>query len=72
MTDERDFDRAEELAEAERTAGVQVARSLVAADGQSICRDCGEEIDAERRAAAPFACRCIQCQRRFEKDHRHA
>lgn len=72
MTEERDFERAEHLAEAERWAGQQAARRIVAANGTATCRDFGDEIDAERRAAAPFACRCIQCQRRFEKDYRHA
>ena len=30
------------------------------------CEDCGEEIPAARRKAAPHAVRCIECQNRFE------
>lgn len=31
------------------------------------CIDCEEEIPAQRRKIAPHACRCIECQRQFEK-----
>jgi len=31
------------------------------------CRDCGEEIPAERLRAVPHACRCAGCQQEHEE-----
>lgn len=65
--DERDLETAE-LIVAEATA-VAVARAQMAVSGVSdgICRDCGDEIETSRRAAAPFAARCLTCQQASER-----
>jgi hypothetical protein len=31
------------------------------------CSDCGDDIGAARKAAAPWATRCIACQKQFER-----
>ncbi|QFT84459.1 hypothetical protein FIU88_05630 [Halomonas sp. THAF12] len=35
------------------------------------CEDCGEEIPAARRQAAPWAATCIECQSIRERKRRH-
>lgn len=35
------------------------------------CDDCGAEIPAARREAAPWAITCIECQSIREEKHRH-
>lgn len=63
-----------ELAEqrVEHEAAVSVARvqSTLKRRGRSDCCDCGDEIEAARRHAAPFATRCISCQAAFERHSR--
>lgn len=71
MTTERDFELAEVLADAERKAGVDRSSARVSVSGRNTCFDCGVLIDAERKAAAPFATRCVACQRAFERAFRH-
>lgn len=66
-TGERAIEQAVQLAERERDAGVIAARSAVTRLGSRYCEDCGGEIDAKRRAAAPFATRCIDCQSAAEQ-----
>ena len=58
------------MAAREREAGVRRAqatlRSLTMAVGgdpdATECSDCGDDIGAARKAAAPWATRCIACQ----------
>lgn len=57
-------------AEQEREAGIRAARDALAAPGSPVCVGCGEEIEAERRAAMPSAKRCLQCQQRIERYRR--
>lgn len=35
------------------------------------CEECGEEIPAARRKAAPWATTCIECQQILEEKRRH-
>lgn len=48
----------------ERTA--QISASLQG-DGQEECEDCGSDLTPERRAAAPWAIRCVPCADVFEQ-----
>ncbi|WP_353981660.1 TraR/DksA C4-type zinc finger protein [Salinicola endophyticus] len=43
----------------------------VAAHTPADCEECGEEIPAARRAAAPWAATCIDCQSIREEKRRH-
>lgn len=36
-----------------------------------ICEDCGEEIAPERLEYKPEATRCVRCQGRWDREHRH-
>lgn len=65
--DERDLEYADALAEAERATAAARVRKLVSSAGSADCEDCGARISPERRAAAPFAIRCVSCQRIHEK-----
>ena len=65
--DERFVEQAERAVDAERDNGVQRVSAALAATGSDTCEDCGEEIEAARRAAAPFARRCVTCQRDAER-----
>lgn len=65
--DERFLDLAEQAVEAERTRAVQRVTSAVAGTGRKACLDCDEEIEPKRRAAAPFAVRCVACQQVAER-----
>ncbi|ARQ59203.1 TraR/DksA family transcriptional regulator [Rhizobium sophoriradicis] len=67
MTTEQDFDRAEELAEKERQAGIRRLQAELQRDGRFDCQDCENEIEPARREAMPSATRCIACQARFER-----
>lgn len=46
------------------------SRAVVEGAGAVECVDCGEEISAARRAAAPFATRCLACQNHAEQSAR--
>ncbi|WP_320194727.1 TraR/DksA C4-type zinc finger protein [Agrobacterium rosae] len=56
------FDLAAERTEQEREAKIAAASAAVAVQGTIICQDCQSRIPDQRRAAAPFARRCIECQ----------
>lgn len=60
------YELADLRAEQEREAGIAQAKALVRGIGSIICVDCPEPIPPARRRAAPFADRCIDCQRKFE------
>lgn len=51
----------------ERALLPALLRARVAPSLATHCDDCGEEIPADRREAAPFATRCIDCQIKFER-----
>jgi len=53
--------------EQEREAGIAAARKPLKQTGTLNCVGCGDEIEAERRAALPSARRCVDCQERLEK-----
>ncbi|MCI9864895.1 TraR/DksA C4-type zinc finger protein [Rhizobium skierniewicense] len=65
------LDLAAERAEQEREARIAAASAAVAVRGAIICQDCPSKISDERRAAAPFARRCIECQESYEMEKRH-
>jgi phage/conjugal plasmid C-4 type zinc finger TraR family protein len=46
---------------------VQSVRERLMGLGAEFCIDCDEEIPAKRRAAAPWAERCISCQDDHDK-----
>ena len=70
-----DIDRAEGLASAERDAGVRRVRATLRSLTQAVgvdpddlqCSDCGGDIGAKRKAAAPWTTRCIACQKLHER-----
>lgn len=71
--DERDLECAEASASAERESAAARSRRAVNQGGAEDCADCGAPISPERRAAAPFARRCMACQMLFERGRiRHA
>lgn len=67
---ERDIERAEARVLQECDASLARNRGVVEAEGTSECVECGSEIEQARRAAAPFARRCIECQFDHEKTER--
>ncbi len=62
-----DLERSEMFIGAERDRAVAGVCATVAAQGRATCRDCGEEIEPARRAAAPFTERCLECQQSHER-----
>jgi len=62
------IEQAEERVARERDLKLEQATRLVARSGRKDCRDCGSAIPEERRNAAPFAQRCIECQQAFERN----
>ncbi len=70
-----DLDRAESLASEEREAGVRRLQSTLRSLTQAVgvdpdcteCSDCGDDIGARRKAAAPWTTRCVACQQLFER-----
>lgn len=61
------IDEAVAFSEAEREALIARAAGHIAQAGAIHCEDCDIEIPEARRAAAPFATRCIHCQTKFER-----
>jgi len=64
-------DRAGGMVEVERLSGIAVVRAQMQGDGQDDCEDCGCQIPAARRAAAPWAIRCAPCQEIEDQKGRH-
>ncbi|MAZ84137.1 MAG: molecular chaperone DnaK [Hoeflea sp.] len=64
------FDLAELRAEQEREAAIRAAGLAVSRPGSPDCVECGDPIGNERRAAAPFATRCVSCAERQERNRR--
>lgn len=70
-----DIDQAEALSAAERDACVRRLQSTLRSLTQAVgvdpddmeCSDCGEAIGAARKAAAPWAVRCVACQQQHER-----
>lgn len=62
----RDFDRADELSEAERSAGVARIAAALDEEGHDSCVACGDPIALDRRLALPSAKRCAVCQSQHE------
>lgn len=70
-----DLDRAEVLARRERDAGVARLQSTLRSLTQAVgvdpdcteCSDCGDDIGAKRKAAAPWTTRCVGCQELSER-----
>ena len=67
---ERDLERSEARVEQEREGFARAARAAVTQSGSAECAVCGELISEARRQAAPFAKRCIDCQRAHESEAR--
>lgn len=68
--DERDFEVAESTVAIFRDQRVRSIGAEVSGTGRDTCTDCDATISAERRQAAPFATRCIACQRHREREGR--
>jgi phage/conjugal plasmid C-4 type zinc finger TraR family protein len=62
----RAIERAEEMVAMERDTAIARIRGTMASAGSELCEDCGDAIEAMRRAAMPSARRCASCQERFE------
>jgi phage/conjugal plasmid C-4 type zinc finger TraR family protein len=63
------YDQATELEELQREIAIAETRARAShGDAATSCAACGEEISAERRAAAPGCVRCVECQERSERD----
>ena len=65
MADPADYAEARERVERDR--GMSLSRAALEAAGAGECCDCGDDLSAERRAAAPFARRCVDCQSDHER-----
>lgn len=63
------LDLASEREDQERSAMVAEASAAVSKVGQNDCAGCGHPIPAARIAVAPFAVRCIGCQRVHEEEN---
>lgn len=61
------IDRANEIAQAERDAGVRKIVMAVAGEGLADCEDCSDAIEEARRKAVPSARRCVGCQAAAER-----
>lgn len=68
---EQQFEMAAQLAERDRAEAIAAARSQVNAQGSETCEDCDQLIPMERRLAAPFAVRCLDCQSANELARHH-
>ena len=55
-------DRATGLEEADRIGGVALVQARLQGQGAEECEECGIEIPAARRRAAPWAVCCVDCQ----------
>jgi RNA polymerase-binding transcription factor DksA len=69
---DEELDETAEILMGEEERRIEEARRALAAGSYGTCRACGREIPPERLEAMPEAVRCLDCQRRFEGDHRQA
>lgn len=69
--EERQFELAELRTAQERDAAIAEAISQVSRTGSDDCVDCGEPIPVDRKIAAPFARRCLDCQMFHEEEKLH-
>ena len=66
-----DVDKATDLEEARTAAAMaKIANQLKTVNTDIFCEDCDKEIPAARRAAVPYATRCIVCQEVDDKIHK--
>lgn len=65
-----DADRAARLVEAEIDTALRRSLNRPQLPASDVCVSCGEDIGAERRAAAPHARRCFECQSDLERNSR--
>lgn len=54
----------------ERLRAIDSALNLLEQGRYGICGQCGEEIPVERLRALPFATRCVDCQKKRNRDRR--
>jgi RNA polymerase-binding transcription factor DksA len=64
-------DKAAASATLAELGGVALVRAKMTGEGQDDCEDCGCQIPAGRRAAAPWAIRCAPCQEVEDEKGRH-
>ncbi|MBY0236115.1 MAG: TraR/DksA C4-type zinc finger protein [Burkholderiaceae bacterium] len=69
--DESKFELASELAERDRTDAIAAAHAAVERGGTPDCEDCDERISTQRRMAAPWVTRCLDCQEAHELAKSH-
>jgi len=55
-------DSAQDGIELDAQLGIAAALVAIQGEGSDDCENCGEEIPADRRQAAPWAVRCAPCQ----------
>ncbi|WP_374569671.1 TraR/DksA C4-type zinc finger protein [Phenylobacterium sp.] len=72
MSDDLDLaQRHEEFRRGHALSAAQArARQVLGPAAPNACVDCGDDIDEERRAAAPAARRCLTCQEALERRQR--
>lgn len=70
--DEVDVVAAVQAVDLETAARVAQVRGATRGRGSDDCHDCGAQIEAARRQAAPFAVRCLPCQAAVERRARVA
>ncbi|NVK42130.1 MAG: TraR/DksA C4-type zinc finger protein [Oceanospirillaceae bacterium] len=71
-----DADRAKEIEQRDRRAAIEMASRHMEPpqqiiNGQVLCIDCDEPVQAERLQAKPNAARCIECQGFHEQKVKH-
>ncbi len=71
MNSNAEFDLASRREEERRAAAVGAAHAVVSAKGSADCVDCGSAIPAKRLIVAPFAVRCLDCQKIHENEKYH-
>lgn len=64
-----DLEQAELSRDLAELREVEAARHRIEDGSYGTCVECGGEIDYRRLRAYPSALRCIECQRRFEREH---
>lgn len=69
MADDADF--AGDVTEKTKDISVSAIRASLEGDGQDYCEDCGEDLTPARRAAAPWAVRCVPCAGALELKNAH-